>query len=356
MNAVDHGREEACAEVRAGPSPTAWLRIALRVALFSGVVGLLLGLMDPSKGAMVEALVYSESIGLAINGVYAVLRIWVMPRRRPVAIFDYVIRGIVAIPVGFVVGFNVAGLLMGNPVGLGAIAQTGKLAIPVTVLASLCLMYYFWSSNRIADAAAAYADAQRTMAEAKLKLLQAQIEPHMLFNTLANLRTLVEVDPARAQTMLDQLIVYLRGTLAASRAVTTTLEHEFAHLTAYLELMQVRMASRLRIAIDLPTALRPSAIPPMLLQPLVENAIRHGLEPKIEGGTVRIVASVVDDRLRVEVIDDGIGLVDPTEVDSASYGVAHVRERLRTLYGDAAHLVIEAGPGGGVCARVELPR
>jgi LytS/YehU family sensor histidine kinase len=244
--------------------------------------------------------------------------------------------------------------MLGRPTGLAAIARTGNLSIPVTIVASLCLMYYFWSSHRLADAAAANADAQRTMAEAKLKLLQAQIEPHMLFNTLANLRTLVDVDPLRAQAMIDQLIVYLRGTLAASRSTTTTLEAEFTQLGAYLALMQVRMAHRLTFVIDLPDALRNASIPPMLLQPLVENAIKHGLEPKIEGGLVRVSVASSNGRLTIDVSDDGHGLDDlPSDT---GYGLEHVRERLRTLYGDAASLSIAANADGGVRARVEVPR
>jgi len=352
MNTVDAARPEVCATP--APAPMTWVRIGLRVMLFSGVIGLLLGGMDSSRNALVQNLVYSECIGLAIYGVYAILRIWIMPRRRPTAVLDFVVRGLVAVPVGFVVGLNGAGWLLGNPTGLAAIARTGNLSIPVTIVASLCLMYYFWSSNRIADAAAAHADAERTMAEAKLKLLQAQIEPHMLFNTLANLRTLVDVDPQRAQAMIDQLIVYLRGTLAASRSTTTPLEAEFAQLGAYLALMQVRMAHRLAFTLDLPDALRTAAVPPMLLQPLVENAIKHGLEPKIEGGSIHVSAASANGRLTIDVSDDGSGLDDhPAD---PGYGLEHVRERLRTLYGDAASLSISARPDGGVRAVVELPR
>jgi signal transduction histidine kinase len=352
MNTIDLDPNKEC--VTPANATTKWVRIGLRVVLFSGAIGLLLGLVDPAQWAIVENLVYSECIGTAIYGAYAVLRIWVMPRRRPQALFDYLIRGIVAVPVGFVVGINVAALLMGNPVGFAAMARTANLSIPITILASLCLMYYFWSSNRIADAAAANADAQRTMAEAKLRMLQAQIEPHMLFNTLANLRTLVELEPLRAQAMIDQLIVYLRGTLAASRSTSTTLEAEFAQLAAYLELMKVRMATRLAFTLDLPDALRASTVPPMLLQPLVENAIKHGLEPKIEGGSVQVIASSSQGRVQIEVRDDGIGL--SSDVADTGYGLEHVRERLRTLYGDAADLSIAAQPQGGVSARVRLPR
>jgi hypothetical protein len=352
MKTVDPDRKDDYAIP--APAPRVWLRIGLRVVLFSGVIGLLLSRMDSSPNAIAQNLVYSESIGLAIYGAYAVLRVWLMPRHPPWSVVDYLVRGLIAIPVGFVVGLNLAGWMLGRPTGLAAIARTGNLSIPVTIVASLCLMYYFWSSHRLADAAAAHADAERTMAEAKLKLLQAQIEPHMLFNTLANLRTLVDVDPLRAQAMIDQLIVYLRGTLAASRNTSTTLEAEFTQLGAYLALMQVRMAHRLSFTLELPEALRTASIPPMLLQPLVENAIKHGLEPKIEGGSVRVSAAASNGRMTIDVSDDGIGL-DAHAADPG-YGLEHVRERLRTLYGDAASVAIAANAAGGVRARVEVPR
>lgn len=333
-----------------------WCRNAVRCIVFSGLVGAMLAILDPTLDGLVEKVVYAECIGFCIFNCNVLLaRLFVRDIGQSLVV-NLLVR-VVSIPIGLFVGLNLAALLRGNPTGFGVVNEAAIFAVPVTIVASIGMMYFLWSRKRIADASAANELAQRHVAEARLKLLQAQIEPHMLFNTLANLRTLVEVDPARAQTMLDQLIVYLRGTLAASRATTTTLEHEFAHLAAYLELMRVRMGSRLSVAIDLPEGLRSAAIPPMLLQPLVENAIKHGLEPKIEGGTVRIAAALVGEQLRVEVIDDGIGLVDEAaEVDTGSYGLAHVRERLQTLYGDAARLVIEPRPGGGVCARVELPR
>ena len=339
-----------------------WLRAAVRCALFSGFIAVLLTVVEPGWDSFVEKLVYSECIGLCIFGWNLLLAPALASKAGHPLVSRFLLR-LVSVPVGLFAGLNLAAFVRGNPTGFAVWNRAAIFALPITVVASIGMMYFLWSRKRIADASAANELAQRHVAETRLKLLQAQIEPHMLFNTLANLRTLVEVDPSRAQTMLDQLIVYLRGTLTASRSTTTTLEHEFAHVEAYLELMRVRMASRLSIEIDLPGPLRTSPMPPMLLQPLVENAIKHGLEPKIEGGTVRIAASTVDGRLRVQVVDDGIGLVEAPAAhmdarlgaDTGGYGLAHVRERLQTLYGDAAWLAIESQPGGGVRAVVELP-
>jgi LytS/YehU family sensor histidine kinase len=129
------------------------------------------------------------------------------------------------------------------------------------------------------------------LTEARLKLLEAQLEPHMMFNTLANLRVLIATDPPRAQAMLDHLIAYLRATLGGARAALHPLADEFARLADYLEIMAVRMGPRLAFALDLPEALRGVPVPPLLLQPLVENAIRHGLEPQVAGGHIGVRAS-----------------------------------------------------------------
>ncbi len=330
------------------------LRTGLRVAAFSLVFGLLLSILDPTLVGVFENLVYSLCIGLSIYGVISLIGLFFAPRAGAHPFTSYLARGLVAVPVGLFVGLNIAAFLRGNPVGFAVLNHAAFFAFPFTIVGSTLIMYVLWSRKRLADVATVQAETQRQMAEAKLKLLQAQIEPHMLFNTLANLRTLIDVDPLRAQTMIDQLIVYLRGTLSASRSTSTTLEAEFAQLAAYLELMQVRMAARLTFTLDLPDALRASTVPPMLLQPLVENAIRHGLEPKIEGGSVQVFASSSSGRLQIEVRDDGIGLAG--DAAGAGYGLEHVRERLRTLYGDAAALTIAARPEGGVRARVELPR
>ena len=144
--------------------------------------------------------------------------------------------------------------------------------------------------------------------QAQLQLLQAQIEPHMLFNTLANLQGLISFDPDRAQLLLDHLIQYLRATLSSSRADTTTLGQEFSLMEAYLGLMSIRMGARLRYALDLPAELGHATIPSMILLTLAENAIKHGIEPSLRGGEIRLSALRVDGMLRLRVQDTGMGL------------------------------------------------
>jgi len=177
----------------------------------------------------------------------------------------------------------------------------------------------------------------------------------MLFNTLANLQGLIALDPERANSMLDQLIQYLRATLGASRSESTTLGDEFAAMEAYLGLMGVRMGERLAYRLELPPELRAARLPPMLLQPLVENAIVHGLEPKIEGGEVRISASACEGLLDIRVCDTGLGLSPGAATGGGGVGVATTRERLRVLYGERASILLVPGPAQGTLVRLSLP-
>ena len=194
----------------------------------------------------------------------------------------------------------------------------------------------------------------------------------MLFNTLANLRVLIALDPTRAQAMLDHLIAYLRATLTASRATQHPLADEFDRLRDYLELMAVRMGPRLRYTLDLPEALRQVPVPPLLLQPLVENAIRHGLEPQVAGGHITVRASVqprapgtpqatATQYLVLEVTDNGVGLgqgahpATDTTASNTHFGLTQVRERLATLHGSAGTLDLIATSAGGTSASVRFP-
>jgi sensor histidine kinase YesM len=200
------------------------------------------------------------------------------------------------------------------------------------------------------------ATVERQATQAQLQLLQAQIEPHMLFNTLANLQGLIGFDPERAQLLLDHLIQYLRATLGSSRARSTTLGQEFALMQAYLSLMSIRMGTRLTFSLALPASLEAVAMPPMLLQPLVENAIRHGIEPKIDGGHIAVSAERDGDSLVLTVADTGLGLDHPDQDRHGTHvGLANIRERLAVLYADGATLALTNARPAGAIARMTLP-
>jgi sensor histidine kinase YesM len=179
----------------------------------------------------------------------------------------------------------------------------------------------------------------------------------MLFNTLANLRVLIGMDPARAQAMLDHLIAFLRATLNASRTPLHPLAAEFAHLADYLALMTVRMGPRLVVRLDVPDALAQVPVPPLLLQPLVENCIKHGLEPKVEGGRIEVSARQAGGMLQLTVRDTGVGLSAVPSAAGTTFGLEQVRARLATLYGERAKLTLQAAADaeGGTLARIDMP-
>ena len=180
-------------------------------------------------------------------------------------------------------------------------------------------------------------NAERQETEARLRSLQAQIEPHFLFNTLAHIQRLAEVQPARGRAMLRDLIDYLRTALPQMREADSTLGRELALARAYLNVQRIRMGERLRVDIDVPERLADARLPPMMLVTLVENAIKHGVGPKREGGTVRIAAQERDGHLEVAVSDDGVGLRIGA---GAGLGLANTRARLGTQFGAAASLEI----------------
>jgi signal transduction histidine kinase len=240
-----------------------------------------------------------------------------------------------------------------------------RLTLAFSVLATAISIVVLTTIERLAVARAQAEAAQRQAAETQLRLLQSQLEPHMLFNTLANLRVLVGLDAARAQTMLDHLIAFLRATLTASRTAQHPLATEFARLADYLALMAIRMGPRLQVMLDLPAALAALPVPPLLLQPLVENAIKHGLEPHVQGGHIRVSAHADGNMLVLQVHDTGAGLAQPDPAAPAAtpptagthFGLAQVRERLATLHGAAASLTLapDTTAAGGTWATVRLP-
>lgn len=194
---------------------------------------------------------------------------------------------------------------------------------------------------------------ERTAVEAHLEALQAQIEPHFLFNTLASIDQLILTDPPRASRMQQSLIRYLRSAMPQMRdGRRPTLGQQVDLSMAYLEIMAVRMDERLQQIVSVPEGLRSAVFPSMMLQTLVENAIKHGLEPKAEGGRLEIGAEVVDGQLAVHVRDTGPGFAPNA---GSGVGLANVRERLKVMYQGRAELVIGVPADGGTCATIKVP-
>ena len=212
------------------------------------------------------------------------------------------------------------------------------------------------AQTQYANAAAERESMQRQLSEAKMQMMQAQVEPHFLFNTLASVEHLIETDPPRASAMQRSLIKYLRAVLPQMRDNTliTNLGREADMVVAYLALLKMRMEERLTIDFNIPDGLRSAAFPPMMLQSMVENAIKHGLEGKPEGGTLTVRAEVAHSKLRVIVADNGLGFgAKPS--DGTGLGLMTIRERLKLLHGEQGHLHIEPNQPSGVIATIEVP-
>lgn len=201
---------------------------------------------------------------------------------------------------------------------------------------------------------AEYHNFNRQLTEAKLKVLQAQVEPHFLFNTLANVQALTEVDPVAANKMVGHLIQYLRSSLPRMRQTVSTVAQEIELVVAYLNILKMRMGERLSFSIEVSEAAQSVSFPPMMLPSLVENAIKHGLEPQREGGSIEIVAKVVGTQLLLSVADTGRGLSSAGET-VGGVGLTNIRERLAALYGDEAKLTLEQRAEKGVIATIALP-
>jgi sensor histidine kinase YesM len=229
----------------------------------------------------------------------------------------------------------------------------------IALFFSVIILYFLVTRSRVIHVSHALQDAhiknlahERHMAETRLHLLQAQIEPHFLFNTLSHVQSLVDTDPAQGKKMLASLTRYLRSSLKRSREHDATLRQEIQLIRDYLDIFKIRMGTRLNYTIDIPEDCLAQRFMPMLLQPLVENAIQHGLEPAPAGGEIRIAAARHGGALQLQVLDNGLGLQHDTE---SGFGLVNIRERLRSLYNDKASLRIEANAPTGVKATIEVP-
>jgi signal transduction histidine kinase len=353
------------------PSRPTWRRLAddfgLTIAV-SALAAVLITLVNGKTYELYDQMVYSICVGLVAMTILDGVRLTVLddPARRRRWLVPFLLLLVATAPVAHYCGIVIGGLILGTgspdlhdyPNDRG---QRGMILFTLLGIGAMVLMILNRERmERIelerTEARVRAESIERQALQAQLRLLQAQIEPHMLFNTLANLQGLIAIDPQQANRMLDHLIQYLRATLSATRAETTTLAQEFDAAEAYLGLMAVRMGARLSYRCVLPAALRGARLPAMLLQPLVENAIIHGLEPKIEGGTVTVEARAHDGLLEICVADTGLGLDDAEPAAKGTgVGVTTTRERLRALYGARASLTLVPAQPHGVLARLTLP-
>lgn len=332
------------------------LQVAIAAAFFFSLVALLRPPSYPST------LLRSILVGLIALGVFGVLERW--PRRMPRDWPRWALQilGVAAaIPPAMAIAYSVTSYGSTTPwylddlrtMGFKIQTVLGLLFVPWIALAALLQKIKDEARHQALAFALERSQLEQKAAEARLRLLQAQVEPHFLFNTLANIRELVVGGSPQASVVLDSLITYLRAAVPRLHAASTTLADEFDLVRAYLEIMQMRMPDRLAFELTLPPDLASVPCPPMSVLTLVENAIRHGIDPSVNGGRVLVAAMRDEHSAQIDVSDDGVGLASGN--DGLGTGLVTLRERLRLSYGSADALTVTARPRRGVVARLRLP-
>jgi len=346
--------------------PRSTLRDLLYTALWNTLIALAITVVLQTFGNWPSSfftmfgysLLASQCIGFPIHGALRVLEIVVPPTASRLVAR---LLELAAIALCAAFGLVLSGaILRGKLPVMHVDAVTSLLALGLVIGATMLVVLVAGErrierQTREARQHEQMATTARLLAEARLSALQAQIEPHFLYNTLANVVSLIDTQPDQAKRMLERFIDYLRASLAASRAGSATLGAELDLAASYLDVLGVRMGERLRWRIEADDACRMLPITPMLIQPLLENAVMHGLEPKVDGGEIVLRAAVDDGVLRVEVRDSGRGLVAAPPRPGGGVGLSNLRERVRQLHGPGARLELLDNPGGGVIARLLLP-
>ena len=324
--------------------------------VISTAIALVLALSNPGTHFFVSFII-SQSFGLTICSIILLMFRVFKPRQWLTVIlitFTGVICGsIMGLNIGFFILEKMFSITMNLPM-----KQMLQIMLSAIMFSGAAL-YFFISKTRlrlrnemIEQERIKRMALEKESLSANLRMLQAQIEPHFLFNTLSNIVSLIDTQPAKGKSMLLDLTKYLRTSLSRTLPKKTTLDQEIEMIQAYLNIQKIRMDERLNFIIDVPENLRQLSFPPMLLQPLVENAIKHGLEPKVEGGKILISAAEENSLMRIEVADTGMGFSD---LNKSGVGIANVRERLALLYGEKGRLMIEENKPHGVRATIEVP-
>ena len=316
--------------------------------LFNTAIGGVTSLFDHHLSLM-QSILFAQCVGLTIMTIALLVKTFVQVELKRMAAL------VVSLPISAALGVTLGFYVIGEGSWSGAEARDSMLvALFFGCIGTLLFLLSERIECEVKQRQFVESESEKREIEAHLKLLQAQIEPHFLFNTLANVSSLIDGNPELAKALLERLDDWLRVALVRTRGQSTTLGDEIDMLENYLEIMKIRFGDRLRWHIAASVEASASAFPPMLLQPLVENAVRHGIEPKVGGGQIGIFAQIDNGTLRIKVSDNGMGLAPDAE--SAGVGLSNVRARLETLYGGAGKLTLRGNDDGGVTATLTLPR
>ncbi|HXU67189.1 MAG TPA: histidine kinase [Casimicrobiaceae bacterium] len=322
--------------------------------------------IDPSA-SIVDSLritfVFAQCIGFVIFAAFVVTeKLFGAAIRRAhfwVRSAYYGLVASVAIFPGYLIAFRLLDWKNGSDWLFSPRAVVSIVAVSLAITAVLLMIFVPRERAARAEAAVAREQARAAAAQneattARMKLLEAQVEPHFLYNTLAHVISLIDAEPRTAKGMIEQLIALLRASAAAASA-KTTLGVQLDLLGAYLDIVAMRMGQRLRWRIDVPAPLRDLAVPPMLLQPIVENAVKHGIEPSLAGGKIVVSGSREGSMLVLRVADTGGGFRTTSAVGSGGIGLANLRARLATAYGEDASLILEDLSPHGTRATLRVP-
>lgn len=328
------------------------------VLLFNTAIAVLLTMVI-KEASFWNSLLVSQCIGITLFlsfylfGHFYELKGWRIAIPMSVGAVSGVLLGIVA--VGLINGKSL------NTISNALVSNFDRVLVNLFLafFFGIIILYFFVSreshyhaNNALKEVHIKSLDQQKQIVETQLQLLQAQVEPHFLFNSLSNVISLIESDPSRARLMLESLTRYLRSSLSRSHEQDGSLKDELDLIENYLKIIQIRMGDRLAYEINIPESLLEQPFPIMLLQPLVENAIHHGLEPMAEGGQITIDVQQKDKVLQVQVRDNGCGF---SQENLSGFGLYNVRQRLQSLFGGAGKLVLENYRPQGVCAIIEIP-
>lgn len=340
---------------------------AFKLMLLFSAIGLALHLLLPAKFELLKAVAFSNGMGFAL--AWGLVGVWFNYRSSVRHKLKKLLLIVSTCAAGVVTGVLLAGLSDTGSMGQAfeRLLRVGGVALLVAVvfyMVPLAIVTSWRNRQYEALTRQLQQDAERDrlareLSESQLRLLRAQIEPHFLFNTLGAVQQLAEQGApgaARAAALTADLIAFLRASLAEMRSEQVALQSEFEMVAAYLRVMQARMGSRLRYALDLPAEFAQMTIPSMILLTLAENAIKHGIEPSLRGGEITMSAQQVDGMLRLRVQDTGMGLPEhgTAQAPEGGLGLENVRSRLR-LSDPSASLSLRDGEEGGVIADILLP-
>lgn len=341
------------------PRPFGWRRVRVVLgAAFAASLLLLPGWQSPYWSLLGRLLL----AGFTLLLVFGLFERW--PKRLPRWIARWALQVVavaIAVPPAVWLAYTLA-TLGHDPtwwtekdylIGFASMTILGLLSAPWIAVAALLRQIKDEARHQALAFELERSEYERKALDARLCLLQAQVEPHFLFNTLANIRELVDEGSPRASAVLANLITYLRAAVPRLRDSTTTVQQELELARAYLEVMHIRMPDRLQFALQAEDVALPLFCPPMTLLSLVENAVRHGIDPSERGGRVDVRVCVRGECCRVEVADTGVGLAYAN--DGSGTGLANLRERLQLAFGPQAQLWLNPSPPHGAIAEITFP-